>query len=94
MLREREGLSAVEVLAVSISCDAFARHFLLPENAHRFGVNLWNFGICASEQEWTRNADSLLVFQFKQYEARKRLPRFQFQQTLKTENRTQLAESH
>ena len=34
-------------------------------------------------------ADSLLVFHFKQYVARKRLPRFQFQQTLKAENRTQ-----
>jgi hypothetical protein len=30
MLREREDRSAVDVLAVSISCDAFARHFLLP----------------------------------------------------------------
>src|SRR5260370_40413055 len=31
MLREREGLSAVDVLAVSISFDAFARPFLLPQ---------------------------------------------------------------
>ncbi len=30
ILRERDGLSAVKVLAVSIVCDAFARHFLLP----------------------------------------------------------------
>jgi len=30
ILREREGLAAVDVLAVSISCDAFARHSLLP----------------------------------------------------------------
>jgi len=30
ILREREGQSAVDVLAVSISCDAFAGHFLWP----------------------------------------------------------------
>ena len=46
MLREHERLFAVESLAVSISCHAFARHFLLPSVCCGFGKDTFLTFLC------------------------------------------------